>query len=85
MENPSSRDASLNSESNILPMQFMLTTCIKVEAMNRVAYVAGFVSIKTSLNTISPNWYSHNDKNANIDVGFRFQSSDNKMVPDVSC
>lgn len=50
-------------------MQFMLTTCIKVEAMNRVAYVAGFVSIKMSLNIISPNCYSHNDKYANIDVG----------------
>lgn len=47
----------------------MLTTCIKVEAMNRVAHVAGFVSIKMSLNIISPNWYSHNDK-THIDVGF---------------
>lgn len=42
----------------------------KVEAMNRVAYVAGFVSIKMSLNIISPNWCSCNDKNASIDVGF---------------
>lgn len=63
----------------------MLTTCIKVEAMNRVAYVAGFASIKISLNIISSNWYSHNDKNANIDVDFRLRSSDNKMVPDLCC
>lgn len=51
-------------------MLFMLTTCIKVEAMNRVAYVAGFVSIKMLLNIISPNWRSCNDKNTSIDVGF---------------
>lgn len=60
----------LRVKNDILPMQFMLTTRIKVEAMNRVAYVAGFVSIKMSLNIISLNWYSHNDKNVNIDMGF---------------
>lgn len=70
MEIPSSRVASLKSKNYILPMQFMLTTCIKVEAMNRVAYVAGFVSIKMSLNIISLNWYCYNDKNVNIDEGF---------------
>lgn len=68
LEIPPSRDASYTSKSDILPMHFMLTTCIKVEVLNIVAYIAGFFSIKMSLNIISPNWHSHNDKNANIDV-----------------
>ena len=67
LEIPPSRDASFTSKSDILPVHFMLTTCIKVEVVNIVAYFAGSVSIRISLNIISPNWYSH-DKNANIDV-----------------
>lgn len=53
-------------------MHFMLTLCIKVEVVNRVAYMAGLVSIKMSVNIIPPNWHSHNDKNANADVLLAF-------------
>lgn len=49
-------------------MHFMLTTCTKVEVVNIVDYIAGFISVKMSLNIISPNWHSHNEKNVNTDV-----------------
>lgn len=55
LKNPLSRDASLDRKSDILPMHFMLTTCIKVKVVNIVAYIAGFDSIKVSLNIIPPN------------------------------
>lgn len=53
-------------------MHFMLTLRIKVEVVNRVAYIAGLVSIKMSVNIIPPNWHNHNDKNANADVVLAF-------------
>lgn len=69
LEIPPSRDAPLTSKTDILPMHLMLTTCIKVEIVNTAVYAASFVGIKMSLNIISPDWHSHNDKNVNIKVG----------------
>lgn len=45
----------LLTESDILPMHFMLTTCLKVKVVNIVSYIAGFDSIKMSLNIIPCN------------------------------
>ena len=68
MEVSPSRDASHARKKHVFPMSFILAMHIQFEVVNIIAYIGGFLSIKTSQKISSANWHSHNDNNANIDV-----------------
>lgn len=76
MEIPIRRGVSYTRKSDIMQMHFILTMHVKVEVVNIITYIAGFISIKMSLKILSHNCY-----NINTDVALILTMLTIKWLP----